>query len=145
MTVYFTTDPSRARKHGRAYSMAMNKNRQILISDGYTLNILEAETMKCIDELVPSVLPVETEDNDVSIHVSHDTNPLPSEVEAAPKTLNIDKGIFLFRSLITQINENTDDEVFEKITTWIDRHLPPQLYDEINYTTVQNASDLFLE
>ena len=101
MTVYFTTDPSRARKHGRAYSMAMNKNRQILISDGYTLNILEAETMTSIDELVPNVLPLETEDNDVSIHVSHDTNPLPSEVDVAPKTLNIDKGIFLFRSLIT--------------------------------------------
>jgi hypothetical protein len=42
MHIYFTTDPSRQRKHGKVYSIAMNKGNQVLISDGYTLNVLES-------------------------------------------------------------------------------------------------------
>jgi len=31
------------------------------------------------------------------------------------------------------------------VTKWLDLAFPPQLYDEINYTTFQNASELFFE
>ncbi len=80
---------------------------------------------------------------DISINVSHETNPIPTEIDVYPKNLNIDQAIYTIRCLISHVVPSP--ALYISITNWIDNVFPPQLYDEINYTTLQNASDLFFE
>jgi hypothetical protein len=74
----------------------------LLVSDGYMLTIFQVEAETNFDELAPELLPAETEEVDISINVSHETNPMPTEIDIYPKCLNIDQAIYIIRCMITQ-------------------------------------------
>jgi len=65
------------------------------------VTVLEMTAYKSLKDMTGEYLPETIEELDVSINVSHETNPIPTEVDVYPKSLNIDSGIYLLRCLIS--------------------------------------------
>jgi hypothetical protein len=139
--LFFSTEPSRFAKYPKKLGCVF-KDSQLLVWDGFTVNFLEVLSLRSLRELAPMYLPHEAEGQDLSIHISHDTNPLPSEMDSGPKRYSIDKALVLLRcSLNLRVNPN-EGVVFEAATAWLEAVLPPALHEEINYTINQSMVDL---
>lgn len=93
-------------------------------------------------DFISLYLPQESEQqHDVSINISHDTSPLPSEMDSGPKRKNLDQAILLLRSAISN-SQTLTKSIFETVTSYIETIIPPQLHEEINYTTIQNIGEM---
>jgi hypothetical protein len=139
--LFFSTEPSRFGRYPKKLGCVF-KGSQLLVWDGLTVNFLEVLSLRTLRELAPMYLPHEAEGLDLSINISHDTNPLPSEMDSGPKRHSIDKALVLLRcSLNLRVNPN-EGVVFEAATAWLEAVLPPALHEEINYTINQSMIDL---
>lgn len=135
---FFTTDPELIKKNGCFMSVDW-KNAEIVISDGYTICELSVSNFPIMSEVVPICIPHEVEVPDISIHISHETNPIPSEMDSGPKRKNLEVALQLLRSCLSNCHSINYKEVIFSITSWIDNVLPPQIHEEINYTSITNS------
>lgn len=135
---FFTTDPEIVKKYGSFMSIDWSAG-QIVLSDGFSICELGVSQMPTIKDLIPLYIPVEVEQPDISINISHETNPIPSEIDSGPKRKNIEKAFQLLRSCLSNCHAVPSKELIFQITSWIDNVLPPQLHEEINYTALPNS------
>ena len=135
---FFTTDPETVAKNGSFLSIDWN-NSQLFICDGYNICELQVSNQPSIKDLIPLYMPNEVEQQDISINISHETNPIPSEMDSGPKRKNIEQAFHLLRCCLSISHSINSKDLIYTITSWIDNVLPPQLHEEINYTTVPNS------
>lgn len=135
---FFTTDPESVKKHGSFLSIDWNESL-IALSDGFTVFEMEMTNVPTLKELIPLYIPSYVEQPDISINISHETNPIPSEIDSGPKRKNIEQAFLLLRGCISNSHAWPSKDLMSQITNWIDNALPPQLHDEINYTVLPNS------
>jgi hypothetical protein len=135
---FFTTDPESLKKYGGYLSIDW-KDNNIVMSDGFTICELGINKFPEIKELVSFYIPNDGEVQDISINISHETSPIPSEMDSGPKRKNIELAFQLLRSLLSNSHANDSKNIIFTITNWIDNLLPPQLHEEIKYTAAPNS------
>ena len=135
---FFTTDPDLIKKSGSFLSIDWTAN-EVIISDGYSICELCISKYPSLKELIPTIMPADHEAPDISINISHETNPIPSEIDSGPKRKNIEQAFLLLRSCWSNCHAVQNKEAIFSITNWIANVLPPQLHEEINYTALPNA------
>lgn len=138
--IFFSTEPSRFGKHPRRLGCTFRSSK-LLVWDGFTVINFEVEGFQSLRELAPSCLPHE-QDLDLTISISHDTNPLPSEMDMGPKRHPIEKALQLLRTSINLRKNKHEGVVFEAATAWLEGVLPPALHEEISYTVNLSQVDL---
>ena len=141
VSLYFTTPPDKWKRYGKKHSVQF-VGEKLLLSDGYTLNVLEVKNYLTLKELTPLLLPSDQEAHDISINISHETNPLPSEMDSGPRRFSIDKAVLLLRTSLSLRHNTYEALVFDQVTSWLDSVLPPALHDEINYTVVNQTAEI---
>ena len=135
---FFTTDPEVVKKFGAFLSVDWT-DKAIVISDGYTICELGLNKLPMLKDLIPLIMPNEVDGPDISINISHETNPIPSEIDSGPKKKNIEQAFILLRSCWSNSHSLQSKESIFSITSWISNVLPPQLHEEINYTSMPNS------
>jgi len=141
VSLYFTTPPDKWKRYGKKHSVQF-VGEKLLLSDGYTLNVLEIRNYLSLKDLTPLMLPSDQETHDISINISHETNPLPSEMDSGPRRFSIDKAVLLLRTSLSLRHNTHEAYVFDQVTSWLDSVLPPALHDEINYTVVNQTAEI---
>ncbi|CAG9315658.1 unnamed protein product [Blepharisma stoltei] len=136
----FTTDPELLKDGAVLMSVDWGAT-EILVSDGYTITNLKIVHCPSIKDHIAQYLPQEIELHDVTINISHDTNPLPSDMDSGPRRKNLDQAVLLLRSVISNPTVYTKF-LFDQIASYIETVIPPQLHEEINYTTIQNIGEM---
>ena len=136
--VFFSTDPELIKLNGGFMSVDWTKN-EISLSDGYTICEFSLSNLPSVSEMIPICIPTEVEVQDISINISHETNPIPSEMDSGPKRRNIELALQLLRNCLSNCHANDYKDIIFAITSWIDNVLPPQIHEEINYTALPNS------
>ena len=133
--LFFTTDPEKFKKYSSKMTGCWSQD-QVILSDGFTIVSLAIEQCPTPKDFLPLYIPQETENMDLSINISHDTNPLPSEMDTGPRRKQLDKVILILRSALSNMTNNSYKQIFEQTSTWIGSIFPPQLHEEINYAAI---------
>jgi hypothetical protein len=112
----------------------------LIYSDGYGLNSMELDHMYNLKELLPILLPSEPDNKEKAMHISHETNAIPSEMDSGPRRRQVHVALSLLR---TSISMSSQDEIYilKSIASWLENYLPPAPHEEINYTSFQGLEE----